>query len=373
MLKQRGEEAFCQVHAVFGLGEHDTLGSIDDVIGDFESAFCGEVVHEDGGGGCEGHEAFVYLVVCEGGFAAFGVFFLSHAGPDVGVDDVGSADSQFGIGGAADLMIGVAAGEQLQELGCEEEVCGTGECHGHAGHGGGNGERHSDVVAIADEDEVLLAGWSEDFADGEQVGEGLTGVAFVGEAIDDGAGGVFGDVFDELLGEGAHGDEVGEGADDACDIGDAFATIETGFGGGEEDAGPAKVDDGGFEAVAGAEGGFFEELYEDAAGKQLGTLALFEKCFQFEGSIEDGVEFVGCEIEQGGQMLHDPGAVDTGLGPAKGGPRQSGRQKVILAVLGAGVKRKWWKFARSSWLGTGVAERGWRRTGRTDIPVRQEP
>ncbi|MEY2724746.1 MAG: hypothetical protein RLZZ458_613, partial [Planctomycetota bacterium] len=95
-------------------------------------------------------------------------------------------------------------------------------------------------------------------------------------------------------------------------VGGAFATIETCFGSGQENTGSAEVDHGGFKAVSRAQGRLFEELHQHAAGEQLRTLAAFEELFEFKCPIKDGIEFVGSEIEQRCQVLHDPGTDDTG-------------------------------------------------------------
>ena len=43
-------DGFLRVHAVFGLVEDDGLRAVEDCVGDFGAAVCGEAVHEDGGG-----------------------------------------------------------------------------------------------------------------------------------------------------------------------------------------------------------------------------------------------------------------------------------------------------------------------------------
>ena len=95
--KQPDQESLGQVHAVLRLLKDDALRPVHHVVGDFQAALGRQVVHESSRLWAPGHQRGVHL---EGGedFSAFlGLCFLPHAGPDVGVDDVGVLDGSGGI------------------------------------------------------------------------------------------------------------------------------------------------------------------------------------------------------------------------------------------------------------------------------------
>lgn len=64
------------------------------------------------------------------------------------------------------------------------------------------------------------------FADGEEVGEDLARVFFVGEGVDGGDSGVVVEIDEVLLGEGADDGTVHHATEDACGVFDRFAASE---------------------------------------------------------------------------------------------------------------------------------------------------
>ena len=106
------------MEAVFGLVEYYGARGFHDGVGAFFAALGGETVHEDGIGTGEREEGVVNLVVVEGLLALDGFLFLTHAGPDVGIDGVGIVKSLGGIVG--DFERG--AGEGGEAFGLRDDV-----------------------------------------------------------------------------------------------------------------------------------------------------------------------------------------------------------------------------------------------------------
>jgi hypothetical protein len=77
------------VEAVFGLLEDGVGVEFEDFGADFLAAVGGEAVEDDVVGCGVGEEGGVDFEAGEFGFF-FGLAFLAHGEPDVGVDDVGS-------------------------------------------------------------------------------------------------------------------------------------------------------------------------------------------------------------------------------------------------------------------------------------------
>src|SRR5580700_3262264 len=82
------EQGLLSVHAIFGLVEDDGLRSVEDGVGDFGIAMCGEAVHEDGVGLSVRHHCFVDLIWLEDRSTLGHLMLESHAGADIGVDGV---------------------------------------------------------------------------------------------------------------------------------------------------------------------------------------------------------------------------------------------------------------------------------------------
>src|SRR6476469_6051177 len=97
MTKQRlaaekpSEDSLLDVEAVGSLLDDEAMGSVDYFVGDFLAAVGGEAMHEICFG-CAFHEAGVDLIGGEIRAAARSFCFLTHAGPDVGVDRDGAFD-----------------------------------------------------------------------------------------------------------------------------------------------------------------------------------------------------------------------------------------------------------------------------------------
>jgi len=79
------------VEPVLGLVPHDALGSVDDRGVHFLTPVRGQAVHEQRIGLRNRHHLPVHAVAREILFALFGLRFGTHAGPDVGGDEIGAA------------------------------------------------------------------------------------------------------------------------------------------------------------------------------------------------------------------------------------------------------------------------------------------
>ncbi len=141
------------------------------------------------------------------------------------------------------------------------------------------------------------------FFGGHEIGHGLAGVGVIGEAVDDGDGGVGGEVLEFLVFEDAGHDAVDHAGEDAGDIGNRFPRAQTDLGGGDVEGVSAEVIHGGFEGGAGAEGGFFEDAGEDFSGRNgvvaAGGFVLFFEAFGDGEDVEDG--FLG-EVHDGDEV-----------------------------------------------------------------------
>ena len=180
MLHHAGHDSLLDVKPVFCLLEDGVGMLFKNIFGDLLAAVGGQAVKDDVPGGGLPEKLRVDLVGTEGRFL-FGLAFLAHGKPDIGVDDVGTCDGMLWIGRDSD----VGATEFGEEFGRRLILGGGGENELEAEMLGcpAPGARHV-AVAIADEGDLFSVPAPEFFADGEKVGENLTGVFVIGESID---------------------------------------------------------------------------------------------------------------------------------------------------------------------------------------------
>ena len=179
---------------------------------------------------------------------------------------------------------------------------GAGDAEFHAELGAGDHEGAGDVVAVADVGEGESAEFAEMLLGGHEVGHGLAGVGVIGEAVDDGDGGVSGE-FEELgVFEDAAHDAVAHAREHASDIGDALAFAQADFGGGDVESGAAEVGHGDLKADTRAQGGLFEDHGEGLAGEQrivtAGLAVLVLEANRFVQDVAEGLRGGGGEGDE---------------------------------------------------------------------------
>ena len=91
---------------------------------------------------------------------------------------------------------------------------------------GGEHEGVADVVAVADVGEVKALGGAEALFEGEEVGDGLTGVLEVGEGVDDGDAGAGSHLGDGVVGVGAEDHDGHPALDIVGHVCEGFAFAE---------------------------------------------------------------------------------------------------------------------------------------------------
>lgn len=228
----------------------------------------------------------------EGRVTLGGFGFLSHAGPDIGVDEIGIAEGGGGIGRLGDLGLW-AMGLELFEPGILKEVAiDAEESKSHAGEAGGEGERAADVIGISDVGDLFADAGVDRFLHGHEIGEGLAGVSCIGEPVDDGECVVAGEFIDGGVSEGAGHHEIAVFGENANEVFGAFASLPA-YIAAKVDGGATELCHAGFKADAGSEAWLFEEEGESALSKPGGAEAFMKIGFDTMRQREDVVEFVG--------------------------------------------------------------------------------
>ena len=224
---------------------------------------------------------------------------FAHGGPDVGIEGVRALEGRR-IVSALDDGAGLlghlgAAGHDLvgrpELLGAKAHVM-------HAQLGADIHQAVSDIVAgIAAEDQLAVGnGLIYMLFHGHDVGQGLGGMIHVGEAVEHGHAGVFGQVFHHLLLVAPVFDAVEQAAQHLGAVGQRFLFAHLrGFGIQEGDAG-AFVHGRHFKGAAGAGGGLFEQQHDVLAPQQVVLDALLLFTLQLVGQIQQVAYFLGREI-----------------------------------------------------------------------------
>ena len=152
----------------------------------------------------------VDLIGREDFFALLGFGFLAHAGPGVGVDDVGALDGLMRVAVEVDLaatLFGKVA-SQIDGLGLNVIPSGTrmGEVAAQLGDDVHEGD--GNVIAIADKSHVHALERAEFFDDGQGICHGLAGMVVIAQAVDDGNAGPLGQFENVLVSEDTRHDAV---------------------------------------------------------------------------------------------------------------------------------------------------------------------
>ena len=288
------------MEAVFGLLEDDVGVLLEDFFGDFLFAVGGEAVEDDVVVGRSFEEGAIHLVGTEEGFL-FGLSFLSHGEPDVGVDDVGSGDGGLDIGGGGD----VGGGQFFKERGGREVFGGTGHRELEAEVFGGPHPRDGHVrKAVADEGDLLSFPGAEALADGEEVSEDLAGMFVVGEGVDGGDFPVVGELDDVVLGKGPDDGSVHHATEDAGGVLDGLAAAQLDVVTGKKHGGASEFADSDFEGDAGAGGGFGENEGPGLSRERL-ELVVATARLHLDGAVDQHIEFLGREFFDGQEMIHE--------------------------------------------------------------------
>ena len=134
-------------------------------------------------GAARGHQVVVDREPLEGAPAGLGLGLLAHRGPHVGVDHIGPGHG-LARPGRRPRARRRARCSRSRSVADSSKPGGRGDPHLHAHRSGGQGQRPAHVVAVADVGDHPPVEGPELLADGQQVGQGLHGVAGVGEQVD---------------------------------------------------------------------------------------------------------------------------------------------------------------------------------------------
>src|SRR6266404_5891971 len=114
--------------------------------------------------------------------------FLAHARPDVGVDYVGAIDGVRRVAVHLERVAGNMLAEYLEKRFVEAVPLGRGEDEAGAELAADDGQRPSDVVAVADEHDCPARRIAEGLLEREIITQCLAGMVVIRQAVDDRAG-----------------------------------------------------------------------------------------------------------------------------------------------------------------------------------------
>ena len=155
-----------------------------------------------------GHNGVVDLIALKDQLTLAGLALLSHGGPHVGVQDVGVLGGGQDVRGAlehAGILLGKVQNGRVRAVGI-----GAGDGHRHAALEAAHDEGVCHVVAITDVAQLQAGQLALVLPDGHEISQHLAGVAEVGQTVDHGDGGVFGQGLHLFLGKGADHDAITE-------------------------------------------------------------------------------------------------------------------------------------------------------------------
>src|SRR3990167_241775 len=288
-------ECLLHVHAIFRLVPDDGLGAVDDVGFHFLAPVRGQAVHEQGVGLGGGHHLLVHAPVGEREAARFVLGFVAHAGPHIGGDDVGTLA---GFERIAEKLIAASACPACPNGQFFIYFVTLGRAHMHleAQQRGGLQPGVGHVVAVADPGHRLALDGASVLDEGEDVGQDLAGVEFVGQAVDDGHTRMLRKTLDLGLLEGADHHQVHHAADDLGAVFNRLGVAELAVARGQVHHAAAKLVHARLKAHARARAGLLENHGQRAVNQRVVLLVGLEFLLDQRGALEQVGVFVGGEV-----------------------------------------------------------------------------
>src|SRR5690606_21243308 len=197
---------------------HDALWSVHDLAGDFLAAMRWQAVHEHCRRVGDGHHFGIDAPVGESLAALFVLGFIAHAGPDIGGDQM---RAPAGVQGIGELLQDVAC-RFADTLRLELVALGGGYMQLEFEDFGGLQPGIGHVVAVAYPGHGLAFDGPEVLDEGEDIGQDLAGVEFVGQPIDDGYARVRRKALYAGLFEGSDHDQIDHARDHARGVFDGL-------------------------------------------------------------------------------------------------------------------------------------------------------
>src|SRR5450830_55994 len=285
-------ECLLHVHSVFCFVPDDGLGAVDHVGFHLFAAVGGQAVHEQGIRAGPLHHVGVHAPVGEGGATGLVLGLVAHAGPDIGGHQVGVAAGFQRVAEHFEAVAAADAGHALIDLiavgraDMHLEVKQLGRLQPGVGH----------VVAVAHPGHGLALDRATVLDVGEDVGQDLAGMEFVGQAVDDGHARVLGETLDLVLAIGADHHQVDHAADHLGTVFDGFGAAQLAVAGGQVNHRATQLVHAGFEAHPCAGAGLLEDHGQRAVGQRVVFLVGLELLLDDGGALQQVRVFVGAQI-----------------------------------------------------------------------------
>lgn len=285
--QQYRQHSLLDVQTVLSLGE-DLVGvGLEDGSRDLLAAVSGQAVEHHAVRLCGFQEAAGELEACKVPQAALALGGAGGSGiPDSRHHHIGVLDAFGGVFQQAERTA-VLMGEH-QHICRRAVTVGADAVYLHAGEQTAHDEAVGHIAAVADEAELLAHQRTPALPDGHEVGQHLTGVSIVRQAIDDGDARKLSELFQIALAVGAPDNAVIIAAQHPGGILERLAAAGLQLGGGiHVVAEAAQLVDAHLEAGAGT-GGIFREHQRDALAleQRFGASGLLLS-FQLIGHIKD--------------------------------------------------------------------------------------
>ena len=289
------------MQTVLGLIPDHRMLSLDYRIGYLFTAMGGQAVQHDAIRFCQGHQRIIQAVAGKGLLANLLFSLLPHAGPDIGIDHVGSGDRNFRVGRQRDLAGSLGHGP-LHDRGIRLVPLRAGQSQLEAENRRSLDPGVGHIVAIADpgEDQSFIGALLLD--NRHQVGHDLAGVKQVGQAVDYRHVRVARKFIDDFLAEGADHHAVTVAGHDPCSILDRLAAPHLGVGGRDEQSMPPQLKDPHLEGDPGPGGSLLEDQRHGLAVQQFMGNTLFLFLFQFTSQGQHPVKLNFVEVVQRQKM-----------------------------------------------------------------------
>ena len=283
------------MHPVFCFVPHHRLRPVDHFGLHLFATVRGQAVHEEGIGLGGGHHFGIHAPVGKGLLAGLVFGFVAHAGPHVGGDQIGAlagfervaieliATGAYPLGARGQFLINFVATRRAH-VHLEAQQCSG--LHPGVGH----------VVAIAHPGYRLARDGATVLDVGEDVGQDLAGVVFVGQPVDDGHARMGGKALDLGLLERADHHQIGHAADDLGAVFNWLSAAQLAVARGQVHHAAAQLVHARLKAHAGAGAGLFKNHGQGAVGQRVVLFVRLELLLDDGCALEQVSVFVSGEV-----------------------------------------------------------------------------
>jgi hypothetical protein len=222
---------------------------------------------------------------------------LAHAGPNIGVDEVGILDHRAYVFALIEIQIAHES-NLFDKIVRDLVLFRASQTESQSTHCCGPNQRSHNVVSISYKRQLFSSEVTAGrFVDGKNVGQGLAWMGLIGQAIDRRDGVVADEFLDGRLGKSSADQEVAVLSENTNKITDGLTLAPPGIAG-QVQSGTSQLRHGGFETNASPQTRLFEHQRTGSVFEQIRSMSLAQEFFELVRPVHDRLKFIDSQIDK---------------------------------------------------------------------------